>query len=300
MRAPDDGVSTAGRPRFAPEWLELREPADAAARAPGLLSPLRAALSAGSGAPRGTVIRDLGCGTGSMARWLAVRLPGPQHWILYDHDPALLARAAEAMPAAAADGAAVSATTERGDLARLTAAALAGTSLVTASALLDLLTRDEVAGLAEACVGAGCPALLALSVAGRVELTPYEPLDDEIGAAFNGHQRRRADGRQLLGPDAVVAATEAFERRGATVLTRSSPWRLAAPEAELTAAWLRGWVAAAREQRPELGARADAYLGRRLAACAAGELTVTVHHTDLLALPGPRPGADPSDAGAAR
>ncbi|MFJ9852242.1 methyltransferase domain-containing protein [Streptomyces sp. NPDC101150] len=293
----------AGQPRFAPEWLELREPADAAARAPGLLPPLSAALDARAGAPRGTVIRDLGCGTGSMGRWLAARLPGPQHWILHDHDPALLARARETMPVAAADGTPVTATTERGDLARLTAAALAGTTLVTASALLDLLTRDEVAGLAEACAAAGCPALLALSVAGRVELTPYEPLDDEIGAAFNDHQRRTAGGRRLLGPDAVAAATEAFERRGATVLTRPSPWRLAAPQAALTAAWLRGWVDAARDQRPALGPRLDGpdgYLRRRLAACAAGELTVTVHHTDLLALPRPRPGSGTSDARAAR
>ncbi|AJT68912.1 class I SAM-dependent methyltransferase [Streptomyces chattanoogensis] len=287
--AADPAEGEGSRPRFAPEWLELREPADAAARAPELLRPLRAALAARAGSPRPTVIRDLGCGTGSMGRWLAVRLPGPQHWILYDHDPALLARAGRGMPPAAADARAVTATTERGDLARLTAAELSGTSLVTASALLDLLTRDEVAALAEACVDAGCPALFALSVAGRVELTPYEPFDADITAAFNDHQRRTDDGRRLLGPDAAAAATAAFERCGAAVMTRPSPWRLGGKEAALTAEWLRGWVGAACEQRPELAARADAYLRRRLEACAAGELRVTVHHTDLLALPGPRP-----------
>ncbi|MFG2141450.1 SAM-dependent methyltransferase [Streptomyces sp. NPDC048650] len=282
----------AGPPRFAAEWLELREPADAAARASGLLHPLRAALPAPDGASGPLVIRDLGCGTGSMGRWLAPRLLGPQHWILHDHDPALLARAAATFPAAAADGSTVTAATERGDLADLTATGLAGTGLVTASALLDLLTHDEVAGLAGACAEAGAPALLALSVAGRVELTPHDPLDAEITAAFNDHQRRTDGGRRLLGPDAAAVATAAFERHGARVITRSGPWRLGAPDAALAAAWLRGWVGAACEQRPELGPRVQPYLRRRLAACGAGELSVTVHHTDLLALPRPRPRAD--------
>ncbi|GFE26543.1 class I SAM-dependent methyltransferase [Streptomyces libani] len=284
MSAPD-------RPRFAPRWLELRERADAAARAPELLRPLRAWLAertapAGPpGSPHGLVIRDLGCGIGSMGRWLAVRLPGPQQWILHDLDPALLELAGARMPVTADDGMPVAATTARGDLAALTADDFAGTSLVTASALLDLLTRDEVEDLAEACVGAGTPALLALSVAGRVELSPSDPFDAEITDAFNDHQRRTDQGRALLGPDAVAAAVAAFERRGATVLVQSSPWRLGCAESALTAEWLRGWVGAAHAQRPELAPEAVAYLRRRLEECAAGELTVAVHHTDLLALP---------------
>ncbi|MFI9079790.1 SAM-dependent methyltransferase [Streptomyces sioyaensis] len=284
MNAPD-------RPRFAPDWLALRERADAAARAPELLRPLRERLSAQSteagpdGSTQGLVIRDLGCGTGSMGRWLAVRLPGPQHWILHDHDPLLLEHAGARMPVTAADGTPVEATTARGDLADLSAADLAGTSLVTASALLDLLTREEVEDLAEACVGAGCPVLLALSVAGRVELTPSDPLDAEIAEAFNDHQRRTDQGRALLGPDAIAAAVAAFERRGATVLVRSSPWRLGCVESALIAEWLRGWVGAAHAQRPELAPEAVAYLRRRLEECAAGDLNVEVYHTDLLALP---------------
>ncbi|MEU5250093.1 hypothetical protein AB0G81_39835, partial [Streptomyces asoensis] len=50
---------------------------------------------------------------------------------------------------------------------------------------------------------------------------------------------------------------------------------------------LRGWVGAAVEERPELAERAEAYLAARLAACAAGDLQVTVHHSDLLALARP-------------
>ncbi|PAZ12627.1 trans-aconitate methyltransferase [Streptomyces sp. SA15] len=274
-------------PRYAPEWLELREGADAAARAPELLDPLRIRLANLPGRADGLVIHDLGCGTGSMGRWLASRLDGPQHWILHDRDPYLLHFAAVSSPRSSADGSRVTVETRRGDVARLTPDALAGASLVTASALLDVLTREEIDTLAAACTGAGCPALLTLSVAGRVELTPSDPLDEEIAEAFNEHQRR--DG--LLGPDAVNVACEAFSERGATVRLHPSPWRLGPAESELTAQWLRGWVGAAVEQRPELRARAERYLRERLEACAAGELRVLVHHSDLLALSRPTGGA---------
>ncbi|WP_230396259.1 class I SAM-dependent methyltransferase [Streptomyces blattellae] len=273
-------------PRYAPEWLQLREEADALARAGELLDPLRIRLANLPGRAGGLVVHDLGCGTGSMGRWLAPRLDGAQHWILHDRDPYLLHFAAVSSPRSAADGSRVTVESRRGDVARLTPDALAGASLVTASALLDVLTREEIDTLAAACTGAGCPALLTLSVAGRVDLTPSHPLDTEIAEAFNAHQRRSG----LLGPDAVTVACEAFSDRGATVHMHPSPWRLGPDEADLTAQWLRGWVGAAVEQRPELRGRADAYLRDRLEACTAGELSVTVHHTDLLALSRPMGG----------
>ncbi len=260
--------------QFAPEWLSLREGADAVARSVELLDPLRARLAGGE-----LVIRDLGCGTGSMGRWLAPRLPGPQQWILTDRDPALLARAAAGLP-----GPATAVIDER-DLALLAAADLAGTSLVTGSALLDLLTAGEVVGLAAACAEAGCPALLALSVTGQVSLDPAEELDDVLQEAFNAHQRRTVDGRRLLGPDAAEVAARAFEGLGAQVYRRPSPWRLGQEEAALTAQWLQGWVAAACEQEPGLVREAVPYLRRRLGLCEVGDLHATIHHEDVLAVP---------------
>jgi hypothetical protein len=95
----------------------------------------------------------------------------------------------------------------------------------------------------------------------------------------------------MLGPDAVAVACEAFAARGAAVRVHPSPWRLGREESALTEQWLRGWVGAAVEQRPALRERAERYLRDRLAACAAGELRVVVHHSDLLALPRPTGGA---------
>lgn len=286
----DARLSTPGSPVCAPDWLALREPVDAAARAPELVDRLVAHLPAGP-----LIVRDLGCGTGSMGRWLAGRLPEGQHWILHDRDPELLGIAAASQP----DGVAVE--TSAGDITELDTARLSGTSLVTASALLDLLTAAEVDDLAAACVGAGCAALLTLSVAGSVSFAPADPLDAEFAAAFDAHQRRTVDGRRLLGPDAPAAAVEAFRSHGAQVATAPSPWRLGAfggavdeiLDAALTEEWLRGWLSAACEQRPELATEADAYLRRRLTAAETGELGVLVGHADLLALPAVDAGAAP-------
>ena len=276
----DARLSTPGSPVCAPDWLALREPADAAARSVELVDALLPHL-----ADRPLLVRDLGCGSGSMGRWLAPRLPGPQTWVLHDRDPRLLEIAAAGLPGAAADGAPVTARTEQGDLADLRAAHLAGTSLITASALLDLLTVDELDALADACVAAGCPALLTLSVTGGARLAPSDPLDAVFATAFDAHQRRAEADRRLLGPDAGAVAVAAFDRRGATVLTRPSPWLLDATHADLVEEWLRGWIAAACAQRPELEAHAPGYLHRRLEALAAGRLQVTVGHLDVLALP---------------
>jgi hypothetical protein len=269
--------------RVRPSWLSLREPADAAARARELVAPLRRALPA-SGR---RVIHDLGCGTGAMGRWLAPLVPGPQHWVLHDRDSDLLEVALVERPGPGSDGAAVTVEVRQSDITRLQASDLAGAALITASALLDMLTAEELSGLAAACAGAGCPALLTLSVVGSVRLTPADPLDRSLGEAFDAHQRRGRKRGRLLGPDAVALAVEEFGRIGAEVLVRPSPWRLGVSEAELAVEWLAGWVRAACEQKPELTAEAGAYTRRRLKQAAAGALEVTVGHADLLMLPNP-------------
>ncbi|GAB1640282.1 class I SAM-dependent methyltransferase [Krasilnikovia sp. MM14-A1259] len=257
---------------FSTAWLTLREPADADARAADLLEALHTAL----GDRAKPVIRDLGCGAGSLSRWLGPKLGGPHHWVLEDRDPDLLAYAAAHPPPGA------SVETRVGDVTQLTAADLDGTDLVTCSALLDLLTADEVAELARVCAQARCAALFTLSVVGKVSFDPADPRDAAVTEAFNAHQRRTVDGRRLLGPDAPEAAAAAFAAHGAKVTVRPSPWRLGPERATLTEQWLQGWVGAAAEQQPELGL--DAYLDERLAALRAGNLRATVGHADLLAI----------------
>ena len=81
-----------GRPvmgAFSPDWLALREPADAEARSSRLTRLVGDAL------PHDLVhALDLGTGTGANVRYLAGRLPVRQDWLLVDDDPQLIEEAA--------------------------------------------------------------------------------------------------------------------------------------------------------------------------------------------------------------
>jgi Methyltransferase domain len=267
--------------RVSPDWLTLREPADTTARAADLVDEVRQHLPT----DRVLVVHDLGCGTGSQARWLAVQLPGPQHWVMADRDAELLSRAAWVPPLAAADRARLTMDTRQRDVTRLDLQEVADADLVTASALLDMLTAEEIDRLVATCAAADCPALITLTVTGHVDLTPADPFDAPVTEAFNDHQRRTAGGRQLLGPDALAAAVHGFIRRGFEVKVRPSPWRLGPGQASLAAQWLSGWIGAACEQSPALRAAAASYARARLNQVSAGQLSVIVSHEDLLAIP---------------
>lgn len=284
--------------RAAASWLSLREGADGQARSTELVREVAAVL------PHEDllVVHDLGSGTGSMGRWLAPLLMARsapqvtppltplltqpfarQHWVLHDRDADLLAEAA--VRPVVRGGEPVSVRIRCGDVTWLSADDLSGAGLITASALLDMLTAAELERLAGVCVAADCPALITLSVTGRVELEPADPMDRAIRDAFNAHQRRNVGRARLLGPDAADAAVEAFRRQGVQVLVRPSPWRLGAADAALTTHWLQGWVGAACAQDPDLIDDAAPYLLRRIASAVDGGLRVTVRHDDLLAMP---------------
>ncbi len=82
-----------------------------------------------------------------MMRWLAPRLVGEQHWLLHDTDTSLLERATghhDGNPIRALGGAPIHATAVPGNISRLGPDAFSGADLITASALLDLLTAPEI------------------------------------------------------------------------------------------------------------------------------------------------------------
>lgn len=251
---------------FSAAWLALREPADRAARDAGLLA--RAAALAG---PR-PVILDLGCGTGSTLRAMRPHLPGQTLWRLADLDADLLARAATEAPGRA--------TTHRLDLRDLNALPLGEVTLVTASALLDLMPAYWVEALAAHLMAARLPFYAALSYDGIMEWQPPLPDDDAITRAFNDHQRRDKGLGPALGPAAASRAPAIFAAAGFAVTTANSPWRIGADQQDLHNALVQGIASAAAEQG---ASNAEAWATRR-APLAASDRCV-IGHGDMLAVP---------------
>lgn len=262
-------------------WLELREPIDHRSRARELLDPLREWWAVGT---RSTVL-DLGCGTGSNLRYLAPELPGARTWTLLDHDAALLSRARELSQATL--GSELEVRLVQGDLADEGLLAVAGADLVTASALLDLVSGEWLRALVSACSHTGCAALFALTYDGVVEWGgEADPLDRLVLDAINEHQRSDKGLGAALGPAAAVAAEALFADHGYRTRFVPSPWELGTDDAPLGNALIDGWVAAATELHPGRRDDLSAWAERRKAALASGRTRLTVGHQDLLALPG--------------
>lgn len=253
---------------FSSDWLALRDPADRAARDAMLVQ--RAALAAGP-AP---LIVDLGCGTGATCRALAPWLPENARWRLVDNDPALLGAAGKA--------AGPPAELIKLDLGDLDALPLEGATLVTASALLDLVSEAWVAGLVARL---RVPFYAALSYDGRMEWTPDDPRDSAVTAAFNRHQQGDKGLGPALGPQAAERTAALLADAGFTVHRAESPWRLGPESAALQRELTRGIAGAAAE-----AGAAGAKDWGDLRADTADRSACMIGHLDLLAFP-PEPAA---------
>jgi len=262
---------------FSADWLALREPVDHRSRPLELLPPLL-----GWWVERGAArVVDLGSGTGSNLRYLGPRLGVGQRWRLVDHDAALLARAERSR--GQIDGVA-SLETVRGDLAAEGIAAVADAELVTASALLDLVSRPWLDALVDACLAARCAALFALTWDGELRFEPADRDDAFVADAVREHQRRDKGLGAALGPTGCDEARRRFEGAGWRTTVASSPWVLGPDERELALSLLRGFEQAAIEQRPEAEARVRAWAERQRASVRS-DFRLVVGHADLLALP---------------
>ncbi len=282
---------------FSAEWLRLREPTDAASRNLELTAQLIAwrrrhdALS----------VLDLGSGTGANFRILAPALGGGQRWWLLDHDPALLARAGEALRqwaekrgmTAADQGETLLLKDETNhcwlerfcldlneDWERL---AVANVQLVTASALIDLVSADWLERLAQRCRTWRAAVLIVLSYDGSIAWEPVAEGDERVREWVNRHQHTDKGFGSALGPDAAPALARLLERLDYRVELRPSPWTLAAQDAALQTALLDGWTEAARQIAPEPDDWLDVWSRHRRDLIERGHSRLSVGHWDLFA-----------------
>jgi hypothetical protein len=305
---------------FSADWLQQREPFDTAARdaaaqrlAFQAFHAYRARQqpqapqeppSAGPGASHPPLrVIDLACGTGANLRWLAPRLGGAQQWLVVDHDAALLRRWPACLGLQGGSSSARlqhSGTGQRGDFSadivrrRLDLAQdldhlpWQAAQLVTASALLDLVSAAWLQRLVAAATAARVAVLMALSVDGRQRFTPRDADDAAVAALFEGHQLRdKGFGGPALGAAAGPALVQALRRAGYRISQARSDWWLNSGQdtqaLALQRALIDGMAAAAVQQQPAAAATVRAWQQRRLALAA--HSTLRLGHVDVLALP---------------
>jgi hypothetical protein len=256
---------------FSAEWLALREPADWRSRSTRVTDAVVTAL------PKGRLVRaiDLAAGTGSNTRFLAGVLPKPQAWLLVDHNAELLERARRM--------AGFDVRTRAIDLSRgpeLTHL-LAAHDLVTASALLDLVSEEWLRAVCAACQRERSAVLFALSYDGRMICSPEEPEDELVRNLVNRHQRTDKGFGRALGPDAAARAAELLEHLGYDVIRDRSDWLLDRESTALQQQLIEGWAEAATELAPAETRVFARWRERRLDHVAQGRSHVVVGHEDL-------------------
>ncbi|OWV29003.1 glycosyltransferase [Halomonas campaniensis] len=292
LTSPADSPNLRPGSQFASDWLTLREAADIDSRSQPLAEFAAEWLNARTSAP---LIADLGCGRGSNMRFLAPSLSGHQRWKLIDHDAILLAQARQrAAGLSNSQGQPVAVETHCVSLKALAEVPLDDAHLVTASALLDLVSQQWIDALVARIAGQQQALLIALSVTGEwhfIDPQGAPVLDDEdrwLLAMFMAHQQRDKGLGDALGGQAHEALIDALEGADYRVEQAETPWQLAAGSQEqlpLMVALLEGWAEAATEQAPEAAARIATWLQQRQQAVANGELGIWVGHCDLLAMP---------------
>lgn len=277
---------------FNATWLDLREPADMVARAPGPMAALAAWVRS---QPRPLRALDLGCGTGSTLRAIAPLLGEGQDWVLVDHDAALLAGARQRLlrwggvekgeSTFGLAGAGWSARVQLvlHDLRWVEELPLDDRTLVTASALLDLVSRPWLVALAKRLRGRAFYA--ALTFDGEIRFFSPDPEDAALHEAFLAHQRRDKGFGPALGPDAASQCCDLFGFGNWRIEYARSDWVLGEQHRPLQSALLEGYAAAVAEQDAGAAAVASNWLKRRQAALDDEALRTRVGHSDLLALP---------------
>lgn len=271
---------------FDPAWLALREPADHAARNPRIEAMVRAHFA---GRTSLTIV-DLGCGTGSNLRALALSLPPRQHWHLVDGDTVLLKEARRSLVAWAdsareteheialdKDGYRIRVSFECADLTmRDLHFRDIAPDLVTAAALFDLVSLEWLERLVMATARRRASLYAVLNYDSVARWRPEAPLDARIVAAFNRHQRRDKGFGPALGPTASDAFSALLAQHGYRSWQGDSPWQLGTGDRSLVAALSAGFATAAAEIEPTL---ADAFATWARERVDAEE--VTIWHKDV-------------------
>ncbi|MGE3840321.1 MAG: glycosyltransferase family 4 protein [Vicinamibacterales bacterium] len=272
-------VSAGASSFFDATWLLERERYDHRARARGLSMRVVAA-AARDGSLRAV---DLGAGTGSNLRYLSSMCAVEQDWLLVDHDDRLLAELEHRMTGMATKPHSVALRwhTLCQDLSQLESRMFAGRTLVTSSALLDLVSEAWLREVVLHCARAGAAVLFALNYTGRWTCQPEDDFDCVVRDLVNRHQRRDKGLGPALGPRAADRAATLLSAHGYQVEREASDWRIPAEAVSVQRMLIEGWARAACDVEGRRSEDVSAWQTRRLNALAAGRSLMAVSHEDV-------------------
>ncbi len=265
---------------FSVAWLDLREPADFAARDKFLVQELLSWLSQSDSINFSVV--DLGAGTGSTLRAFSQvvshDLMQKLSWCLVDLDAVLLD---EALRRHQQD---YSIKTCQADLTTVAELPLNQVQIITASALFDLVSANFIDDLLSRVNAQSMAFYAALNYDGTTKWHPAHPLDEKVLQAFNRDQLRDKGFGPALGPGATEYLKKVLAKKGYRVLTHPSPWHLDAEHDTLVRELIQGIAAAVgQSDDQDLQKGLAEWKNYRLAHAATGKCMIG--HWDLLALP---------------
>ena len=266
---------------FSIEWLNLREASDHKARDRHLLKT--AANWLNDLKSKDKVIVDLGSGTGSTIRGLQryTTLAPSIQWRLVDNDPDLLAEAVHRHSEE------YSIESFLVDLSATQKLPLESVSLITASALLDLVSsnfiRDLCQLIKEKNEGRPLGFYSALNYDGCIKWTPVHPLDAAILMNFNTDQRKDKGFGPALGPDATDFLKTQFHSTKFQCLSAKSPWLLGSADYLLTESLINGISGVAIQTGGLTNSDIQDWKTFRIENVRTG--TCYLGHTDILVLP---------------
>ncbi len=264
---------------FSIAWLDLREPADFAARDKTLVQAALDWLGQKTDPiSPDRILVDLGSGTGSTVRALTKLGASNFVWRLVDLDGKLLDEALKR------HGKQLLIEDYQADLTVVNELPLTGANIVTASALFDLASAEFCDSLIARIDSRKTVFYAALNYDGNTQWTPAHPLDEVVLTAFNQDQLRDKGFGPALGPKATDYLKAKLASVGYQVQIAASPWQLTGEQKALVENLIEGIANAVADNYGIDASALQDWKTFRLQHSPTG--SCVIGHWDLLALPG--------------
>lgn len=247
-------------------------------------------------------ILDVGAGLGANVRYYAPLFPCHQDWTLVEQDKHLaqealtelcgwaegngwmISRAAKRIRLVKADQMIIVRVIITSFLTQPFPTELGRLDLVTANAVFDLISETQFLGFARQLAGLRVPLLATLNYTG-MSIIPTEEDDLMSISLFEKHMTRRQGFGRAMGSGCAPKMISILEDLGYTVVTGQSLWQMTNHDSRMLRFLLRFIEKAVPEVLSTQAKRKrfEIWISNKRKQETKGNLTLTIHHIDLLA-----------------